>query len=1086
MALRFAFDLGTNSIGWAIFKLDERSSVEDKRKERDVPVELIDVGVRLFTDGREAKSGDSLAKLRREPRGARRRRDRFLQRRKYVLSLLDDFGFLPKSIDERKSLYEKNPYELRAKAVSQEVSLAELSRILIHLNQRRGFKSNRKAPAKDGENQGKIASAASDLKKRLNDEGYKTLGEFYAARQSATDPRKRLPVRIRLNGEGAKASYEFYPLRELVESEFDLIVNTQSQFHEELTSDRRSKLRNAIFWQRKLKPVEPGRCTFFPDSPRLSDAFEAAQSFRIYQMVNNIRIIHDNSERLLGKEERDRLVIRLMAGEKLTWTKVRRELGLDASFLINLELGGEKELKPNEVALAMEGASAKKPGPLRGVWSKLTERERVQIVTTLINAEQDEDVVYWALENLNISDEQALHLSKIRLPDTYRRLCKEAIDMILDRLEDNVITYSEAVAQCGLHHSDLGSKTQYKRLPFYNRIPELQRFLGRSSGNPEDVPDVRYGRISNPSVHIGLNQLRKVVNALIDRHGPPAQIVLELARELKQSERQKQETTKKIKENRDLNDRRRERLSELNIIGSGQRRTGDALLRLRMWEELGADPKHCPYTGKPISISKLFDSEIEIEHILPFSRTLDNSPSNLTVAYREANRLKTNLSPAEAAERHPDLFNLPEIINRVRSSTMPKNKQWRFEADAMARYENEEDFLARQLSETQYLSRMARSYLECLFPPREGLEVRKQFVWVVPGRLTSLLRHRFGLSLESNLRKNRDDHRHHALDAAVIGVLDRSMIQRVSRTSAKEEAEGVDRLLANFEEPFAGYREQVNALIENMIVSSRPKHLDANPEDSSSTSGKLHEDTYYGLVREFPENAPDLEIGNVVRRKPVASLTIKEISSVRDIALRRALQVATSVNPETKKSALTQKQVSDALRDWSEFNGVRRVRVLKKESNIVELSNQKIKGAYKAVVPAENAYIDIFEDKEGKWLGVSVDSFRANSPTQARTHSDGNDKFIMRVYKGDFLQLTSSVDGTVTNGVKRIYQLKAASKQLVLAGHTEGGELEKRHNSPDDSFRWDFANISKLKDRRARRVRFTAAGRMKTVPYGKV
>ena len=1083
VAVRFAFDLGTHSIGWAVFKIGDRKSVEKGEKERDVPIALVDLGVRLFSDGREAKSGDSLAKLRREPRGARRRRDRFLQRRKYVLSLFEQYGFLPRDVSERNALFKNDPYRIRAKAAEEKISLAELGRVFLHINQRRGFKSNRKAPLKDGEDLGKIASAARELQDHLDADGYKTLGQFYAARQSAKKPRNRLPVRIRLHGDGAKSFYEFYPLREVVEAEFDCIWDVQKKYHPELTNERYSTLKKAVFWQRKLKPVEPGRCTFFPDEPRLSDAYEAAQEFRIYQVVNNIRIIHAHSERQLGKDERDRLVDRLMKGEKLSWTKTRKILNLDASYQINLELGGEKELKPNQVALLMEGGSSKKPGPFRGRWSKLTERERTEIVDFLLTAEEDEEVVSWAMDELELDEQDAGKLSRLRLPDTFRRLSRKAIDLIVDRLKDDVITYSEATAQCGFHHSDIGIQTQFSRLPYYNRIPELQRFLGRSSGDPEDPPDIRYGRISNPTVHIGLNQLRRVCNALIDRYGAPAQIVVELARELKQSEKQRKAAAKKIAENRSANDTRRERLAELGVISVGQTKIGDALMRLRMWEELGSDPKHCPYTGRPIPLSKLFDSEIEIEHILPFSRTLDNSPANLTVAYRKANRLKTNLSPTEAAERHPDIFDQKVMLNRVRSSTMPKNKQWRFEADAMERYENEEEFVARQLNETQYLSRMARTYLECLFPPRSDNGERKQCVWVVPGRLTFLLRNRFGLKLSSNTPKNRDDHRHHAMDAAVIGVIDRSLIQRISRKSSVDEAVGVDRLLAGLGEPFDGYREQVLSRIETVYVTSRARHVDANPEDVTRTSGKLHEETYYGLVIDRPEHAADLEIGNVVRRKPVVSLTVNEISAVRDLALRESLQKATGIDKESKKSLYSQKEIISILQEWSVENNVRRVRVLKKESALVKIAHRDSQDVYKAVVPADNAYIDIYENDKGRWYGVTVDSFNANS-SGYKDDLPIRDRFVMRVYKGDFLQLYES-DG-VSNCVKRVYQLKPSASQIVLADHREGGELQKRHDSPDDSFRWDFATISKLKIRRARRARFTAAGRMKTIPHGQV
>lgn len=422
------------------------------------------------------------------------------------------------------------------------------------------------------------------------------------------------------------------------------------------------------------------------------------------------------------------------------------------------------------------------------------------------------------------------------------------------------------------------------------------------------------------------------------------------------------------------------------------------------------------------------------------------------------------------------------MLDRVRLSGMPKNKQWRFEADAMDRYENEEDFMARQLAETQYLSRMATAYLECLFPPQEDDGTRRNNVWVVPGRLTSLLRRRFGIGFDSNQRKNRDDHRHHALDAAVIGIMDRSLINRLTRTASKAEVQGLERLLDDLTEPFEGYRSSVMKRAESIYVDSRARHFDADP-DPSRTTGKLHEETYYGIVRDLPENVEALAVGNVVRRKPVAALSIKEVSSVRDGALRKAIQEAAEIDPLTGKSELTEKELEAALSAWSERSGAKRVRVLKKEATLLTISNRRGGVPYKAVVPAENAYLDIYEDDQSRWVCHSVDSMTANS-SQVLNESDDRGRFIMRLHKGDFVQLFDA-DGLV-NEVKRVYKLEPSNNRVVLAEHREGGNLADRHKSIEDQFRWDITAINRLRQRKARRVRFTPAGRMKTVAHGKL
>ena len=69
------------------------------------------------------------------------------------------------------------------------------------------------------------------------------------------------------------------------------------------------------------------------------------------------------------------------------------------------------------------------------------------------------------------------------------------------------------------------------------------------SGEPDDPEEVRYGRIANPTVHIALNQLRRLINAIVARHGHPAEIIVELARDLKLNKKRRDEIEKTIKNN---------------------------------------------------------------------------------------------------------------------------------------------------------------------------------------------------------------------------------------------------------------------------------------------------------------------------------------------------------------------------------------------------------------------------------------------------------------------------------------------------------------------------------------------------------
>ena len=499
----------------------------------------------------------------------------------------------------------------------------------------------------------------------------------------------------------------------------------------------------------------------------------------------------------------------------------------------------------------------------------------------------------------------------------------------------------------------------------------MKRFLGHGTGDPDDPRDVRYGRIANPTVHVGLNQLRRLINAMIAQFGRPDEIVLELSRDLKKNQAQKDKLKRENVSNRKANDDRKEDLGDAGFYQKGDRiRTREALQRMRLWEELGKSPsdRRCPYSGKPItSLAVLMSDEVEIEHILPRSRTLDDSMANKTVSFREWNRLKRNLSPEEAAERFPEKFSLEDMV--FRSRTMPTNKSWRFQPDAMARFDEKDGFAARLLTETQHFGVVARHYLSKLLPADPDQEEMK--VWVTSGRLTSELRRKWGLHLGTN-RKNRNDHRHHALDAAVIGVTDRSLINRLSREAARDEENGMGRILADIDEPYEGFTDQVNAMVRTVTVSHRPNHR---------VAGQMHLEGNYGKVRENETNLErgDTARGNLVVRRDLLSLTPKMIGQVRDPKLRRELEglLADAEELSGGSSKERDKALLEGLQDFQRRTGTRRVRCLYPKDNAVALGTDKQGQTYKHAVPAENLFVDIVELEDGSWKAVWVDIFEA-------------------------------------------------------------------------------------------------------------
>ena len=1086
---RLGLDLGTASLGWAALRLNENGD----------PDSILAAGSRIFGSdvkgaGRNSQSGESLAVARRDARAMRRGRDRFQQRQRALMTHLVADGLFPADPAERRALETLDPYELRARALDEALTLPELGRAIWHLNQRRGFKSNRKTDKADkpGDESGKIKVGVGRLQTKMDEAGARTFGEFLhlmrlpGLTQPNDNPKKTYnhsniaSVRTRLRvepGEDAKGNgYDFYPGRELLEEEFDAIWAEQASHHPELlTPAIHDRLREIVFHQRPLKQPKVGTDTFGNGEPRLAKAHPLFQRRRLLEEVNALMIVRvgQNPERLTP-EQRDLLLLKLKGKGKVSFETLRKVLKLEPEARFNKESQNRTDLKGDEVVAAMVSKSR-----LGDRWYHLTDEEQRDIVERLEASQSDADVAAfqaWATERFNLSSEQAAGITSARLPQGYGRFGETVTRGLIDALtlertpagrlpsaspteSGRVIVYSEAVNVLGLHHSDLRSDKKADELLPYPEI--LERHLLPGSGKTSDT-DVfeRVGRLTNPTVHIGLNQLRRTVNKLIERYGPPAEIAIELARELKLTDEEKKKRGRENNENRLAAERRGRILEENGIENTGENRA-----KLRLWEELdsqNAMGRQCVYSGEVIGIRRLFSPEVEIDHILPFRDTLDDSNGNKIVCVQKANRFKRKRSPFGAWGGTPDWEEIAE-----RASRLPRGKRWRFEPDAMERFKVEAGFLPRQLVDTQYLARLAREYMASLYPDKgEG----SSNVWVSPGKMTAMVRRKLGLDrgildndnlTGSDRDKNRLDHRHHAVDAITIAIVDRSLLQRMSHAAGLEGAEGSERI--HVPEPWEGFRDEVRIVVRAITTSHRPDHGTAG-HGAGSTAGRLHNDTAYGFTGRT--DAKGLPI--VVRRKPLGSLKPGDVAGVRDPDLRIALHAATD--------GLDGKALERALADFPrlgplQFRGVRRVRVTEPLS-VIPIRNRAGK-AYKGYKGDSNYRYDIWEMPDGKWRSQVVSMFDAHQPgEQHRPHPAA--KRVMSLFRDDMLAIERAGDDR-----ELVRIVKFSDNQFAVAPPNEAGALKARDADKGDPFKYIYPSPNTLKSWRARKVDVDEIGRVR-------
>lgn len=1067
--MRLGLDIGTNSIGWWLYETDGKDTAATITR-------VIDGGVRIFSDGRDPKSGASLAVDRRAARAMRRRRDRYLRRRATLMKLLARTGLLPADPAEAKQLERLDPYELRAKGLDEALQLTHLGRALFHIDQRRGFKSNRKTDRGDNESS-KIKDATQRLDWAMHDAGARSYGEFLHMRRSrAEDPRHVPTVRTRLSiavrgGPDAKeeAGYDFYPDRRHLEEEFNLPWETQAQHHPDiLTDDLRDVVFEKIFYQRPLKEPEVGLCLLSSEK-RLAKAHPLAQRRVLYETVNHLRVTADGREtRPLTREERDTLIHALdnkkptksLSAMTMTLAALGKLLKLPDGERFTLETGVRDSIACDPVR-----ASLTHPDRFGPRWSTLDWEQQWNVISRIRAVQSDAEfvaLVDWLQQEHGLDADHAARVADAPLPEGYGRLGLSVTKALLEKLKADVITYSEAVAALGLHHSDQRTGEDLRYLPYYGEVLDRHVIPGTYDAKDDEV--TRYGRITNPTVHIGLNQLRRLVNKIIEVHGKPDQIVVELARELKQSEAQKKLDIQRIKDTTADAKRRSAQLEELGVADNGNNR-----MLLRLWEDLGpaVGPRCCPYTGKTISLTMVFDGSCDVDHILPYSRTLDDSFANRTLCLKEANREKSNQTPWEAWGN--DKTRWDAIDGNLKN--LPDNKRWRFAPDAMERFEGEKDFLDRALVDTQYLARISRTYLDTLYT--EG-----GHVWVVPGRMTEMPRRHWGLnSLLSDASrgavkaKNRTDHRHHAIDAAVVAATDRSLLNKISKAAGQGEEAGQSAELIARETPppWEGFRADLEHRLNSMIVSHRADHgridREGKKHGHDSTAGKLHNDTAYGIVDE----------STVVSRTPLVSLSPGDIEittkgkNIRDPQLQKALAVATKGKEK--------KELEVALRAFAEkpgpYQGIRRVRLIEslQQSARVEVGQDERGAPLKAYKGDSNHCYELWRMPDGKVKPQVVTTFEAHAGIEKRPHPAA--KRVLRVFKRDMVALERDGETMIC-----YVQSMHIANGLYLAPHREAN-ADARNRDKTDPFRFIQIGVAPLIKAGIRRVLVDEIGRLR-------
>lgn len=892
-------DLGPNSIGWALVEASRDQAGELR------PVGLLDtekaghppLGVRVFEAGLEVTSqGQEVSRndQRRAARATRRTLSRRKARKRKALAVLREAGLLPVEDAALAEVLKKDPYELRARALDERLEEWDLGRALYHLAQRRGFKSNRVGD--DQKKSSKLKDEISKLEALIESFPARTLGEYlHRQRDAATGS---LPPRLRARSTRMDL-YEDAPRRtrrSMYEAEFALILERQQQFRGRppLTSGLRESLHKALFHQfhfaltderiekapkranlHRAPGVRP--CPYERGQQGCPKSDWLAQRFRILKDVRSLRVSLDElPERPLTLEEASFCLEELSVNKTKSFSALgkaaAKEFGWQGSIAFNLERGGRKALEGNDLEATLFKAFGKKE------WKALSPQDR-ETVRTAVVEESDEQTLQELLSRYGLVDDSKTEsLLRYRPKSSgYLAFSRKTLAKILPKMEDGMDEYEAIQAAYGERGSN-PEASPFESLPSLVALCQDRRVQRKAP--PEIMTKVQ--TLTNPKVQRALVEVRKVVNAIIREHGRPARIVVEMAREMKQGRKQREQTSKR---NRNREQRRATALSEVQKL-MGHVAPGD-VDRWLFWDE---QARRCPYCDKCIGIAEAFSEATEVDHILPRSRSMDDSKQNKVLCCSNCNAAKANRTPvewrgADSPEHRAMMTRLWKNVSREGGDgKMPYGKVKRMEALEL----DGDEFAARQLNDTAYIANLVSQYLLLLYPRTE--HQGQKHVLTSRGSLTAHLRRFWGLNglmsplvkahgevhkgfeeKVSRAEKSRLDHRHHGVDALVVALSSRAFTKRL-----QDYWQAIDRPQARapqFPEPWEGLRESVRQAVERINVSHRPQRR---------RRGGLHRETFYGKVRG--------SAGKYATRKSLDRLTTAMLKEIVEPDARHSIE----------------------------------------------------------------------------------------------------------------------------------------------------------------------------------------------------
>lgn len=785
---------------------------------------ILEMGSHLFKAPQEDKTKTSLAVTRRSARSVRRNTARTAARLKHCLELLTSAGLVPADADKtwfQTKKGDKPVLKLRASGLDRLLTDREFAQVLYSLCGHRGY----------------IPHGEGRLGETDDSEGKKVLGAI-KRNQDAMAAGNYRTVGEMLNAQGRSRNrggdYSLCVYNSQIQDEAKALFAAQ-RAHGNAAATRQLEdgYLACLTWEKKSLDHDArvyglvGPCSYFPGEKRAASADVSSELCRAYERLGHIVIVHeDGSEQALTASQIDGYLKILFSTApikgnkdcKVTYGAVRKDLDISGkSVFKGIAQDGEKD----EPFAPKAWRCLRRTLPEELLARMFEDRQLGDAICEALTFASSEASLIEHLSDLDLSDDERDAILAVpftgKLFKGYGNRSLKALGLLLGAFEEpdiRILTDAEkATGLLDLRLSDRGVRGQL--LPPYDSYDPTCR---------------------NPVVLRAMGRMRHIVNAIIRIHGVPDEIHIELGRELKMSNKEKNLVDKRNRENAASN--KKWATTAAGILGCAPEEVPGRIIRkLILREEQGEKD---PYTGNTIDLERLVrdDSYCETDHILPYSRTCDDSRANKVLVLSKSNQDKRERTPYEwmtsGETSAPDWDEYrARVMARVKN---PRKRANYLNTDLGP--ETQAKFLARNLNDDRYMSVAVKNYLEdCLLFPEDG---RKRHVTAVSGGATGNLRWVWGLNFGEGNVKDRADDRHHAVDAAIIAACSESTVKRVAEASAKgREAFKKEResRLADTQ-PWPTFAVEVAARREFVVPTRMADH---------GVTGRVFEDTLYHL-----------------------------------------------------------------------------------------------------------------------------------------------------------------------------------------------------------------------------------------------